>query len=677
VKITYRRPAQPENDPYRSDPLPVDRPAAIYYRQSTDAQIGNINTTLQTVDMFEHLVRQGWSRDSIFMIDMDAGVSGSTRLKDRPGMSHLLDLIETGQIGLVASQDVDRFFRDVTQIQTNIFIDVCKRHQVRIMTPRMIYDFNHPTMGAYHMKIFRDEAQHAADFLEYHIRGRLHKSKAHISEQGLWAGRTVVIGYMCDMREKLPDGSRNPNHRRYVELTPCADIIRTYFKLFRENKRNLRQTYLHIEEHGPFYPEPEALAEMTPDGFRTDMRVEYRSAHTGRLMPSESALKNIFTNVIYIGHWVHQGAIAQFHNHEAIVDERDFMYAFNAISSTDFYGDPNPNYQPYRAYTRHDKEGRPEPPPIYAGLIFTDDHNGERYERMNTHWNSYNHIYHYSCRRRRRDRKCMVFSVKATRMDKVINDLLLERLKATTIDEESWQKALAATQQTGHHDLQRIRGDIRAAERAQAAILENLKMLQHPDMVRNLEASYSAKAREIERLRSELAELESGRRETHTLLESRPVLDMIIARWQDVPRDKQRELFEALATHATCNQVDDVQREVVVHWRDDTTTSHIFRWGDGKRFHWSKAELERMREMVEAGRPQWEILKAFPHWRWEGIASRYAQHFAPGRKFVPCYKGEKKYPYSATWYDTEEYKQEQAALHFVTSSTSLHKRFAN
>ena len=148
VKVTYRRPEQPESDPYRADPLPVDRPAAIYYRQSTDAQIGNINTTLQTVDMFEHLVRQGWSRDSIFMIDMDAGVSGSTKLKDRPGMSHLLELIETGQIGLVASQDVDRFFRDVTQIQTNIFIDICKRHQVRIMTPRMIYDFNHPTMGA-------------------------------------------------------------------------------------------------------------------------------------------------------------------------------------------------------------------------------------------------------------------------------------------------------------------------------------------------------------------------------------------------------------------------------------------------------------------------------------------------------------------------------------------------
>jgi len=669
VKVTYRRPEQPESDPYRADPLPVDRPAAIYYRQSTDAQIGNINTTLQTVDMFEHLVRQGWSRDSIFMIDMDAGVSGSTKLKDRPGMSHLLELIETGQIGLVASQDVDRFFRDVTQIQTNIFIDICKRHHVRIMTPRMIYDFNHPTMGAYHMKMFRDEAQHAADFLEYHIKGRLHRSKAHISQQGLWDGRGVMVGYMADMREKLPDGSRNPNYRKYVEFTPCADVIRAYFKLFKDYNRNLRQAYLHIEENGPFYPEPEAMAEMTPDGFRTDMRAVTRSPHTGRLLPSESALKNIFTNVVYIGHWVHRGAIVQFHNHEPIVDEGAFMFAFNAVSNTDFFGDPNPNYQPYRAYTRHDKENREEPPPIYTGLIFTDDHGGECYDRMHTHWNSYNQIYHYSCRQRRRTRKSMVFSVKATRMDQVINDLLLERLKATTIDDASWQKALDATQQSGHHDLQRIRNEIRAAERAKAAILENLKMLQHADMVRNLETSYAAKEGEIARLQSELAELESGKRETHTLLDSRPVLDMIITRWEDVPRDKLRELFEALATHITCNPVNEVQREVIVHWRDGTTSSHVFRWGDGTRFHWSQAELEKLRQMVDSARPQWEILRAFPHWKWSGITNRYAQHFTEDRRFVPHYKGEKKYPYRATWYDTEEYQQEQAAFADLAASS--------
>ena len=50
-------------------------------------------------------------------------------------MSQLYDLIESGEIGLVAAQDVDRFFRDMTQIETNIFIDACRRNNVQVLTP--------------------------------------------------------------------------------------------------------------------------------------------------------------------------------------------------------------------------------------------------------------------------------------------------------------------------------------------------------------------------------------------------------------------------------------------------------------------------------------------------------------------------------------------------------------
>jgi len=122
----YRKREEEKADPYRTQPLPLHRPVAVYYRQSSEGQIGNINTTLQTVDMVEHLMKQGWVRDQIIMIDRDAGISGTKKITERPGMSYLHTLIENGEIGLVASQDVDRFFRDVTQIQTNIFIDTCR-----------------------------------------------------------------------------------------------------------------------------------------------------------------------------------------------------------------------------------------------------------------------------------------------------------------------------------------------------------------------------------------------------------------------------------------------------------------------------------------------------------------------------------------------------------------------
>jgi len=37
--VRYQRPVKDEVDPYKAAPLPVDRPAAVYYRQSTEAQM--------------------------------------------------------------------------------------------------------------------------------------------------------------------------------------------------------------------------------------------------------------------------------------------------------------------------------------------------------------------------------------------------------------------------------------------------------------------------------------------------------------------------------------------------------------------------------------------------------------------------------------------------------------
>jgi DNA invertase Pin-like site-specific DNA recombinase len=146
---TYKRRKVESKDPYQSQPLPVGKPVAVYYRQSTEAQIGNVSTTLQTVDMVEHLVHLGWVPESVIMIDMDAGISGRKTIEERPGMSQMMHFIET--------QEVGRFFRDVTQIQTNIFIDACHRNEVLVLTPTMVFDFNLPMQGRYHIQMFREQ----------------------------------------------------------------------------------------------------------------------------------------------------------------------------------------------------------------------------------------------------------------------------------------------------------------------------------------------------------------------------------------------------------------------------------------------------------------------------------------------------------------------------------------
>jgi DNA invertase Pin-like site-specific DNA recombinase len=431
----YRKRQTETIDPYKAQPLPLDRPVAVYYRQSSEGQIGNINTTLQTVDMVEHLLKQGWMRDQIIMIDMDAGISGTKTITERPGMSYLVELIEGHSIGLVASQDVDRFFRDVTQIQTNIFIDTCRRNNVLVLTPTFVYDFDHPTQGRYHMQMFRDQAQRAADYLEYHIHGRLMKARDYLKQRGIWTGRSVAMGYMVDLREKLADGSKNPKHRKYAPFQPCADIVLAYFKLFRDFNRNLTRTWEHVRQHGPYFPDD--YLEQVPHGFKADAAIKYRSP-SGGLMPSNSGFQYMLTNVAYIGHWSYRGVIEQWHNHEPIIPDELFMVAFNALSKVDFLGEPNPDYSPYRVYVRHRVEDREAEAPTYSGLVYSNSIADVPFRRLHTCWLSHNNNYAYILTDQRR-RSAM--SIHAKILDPIVDELLLERLQATTIDDEKIGRA--------------------------------------------------------------------------------------------------------------------------------------------------------------------------------------------------------------------------------------------
>ena len=65
--------------------LPTDHPVAVYYRQSTEAQVGNVSTTIQTVDMVAYLKQRGWAESRVIMIDMDHGVSGTKKIDDAKG----------------------------------------------------------------------------------------------------------------------------------------------------------------------------------------------------------------------------------------------------------------------------------------------------------------------------------------------------------------------------------------------------------------------------------------------------------------------------------------------------------------------------------------------------------------------------------------------------------------
>jgi hypothetical protein len=645
----YRKPEQEKIDPYKAQPLPLGRPVAVYYRQSSEGQIGNISTTLQTVDMVEHLQRQGWQREQIIMIDMDAGVSGTKKIDERPGMSYLHRLIEDGEIGLVASQDVDRFFRDVTQIQTNIFIDTCKRNNVQVLTPTFVYDFAHPTQGRYHMQMFRDHAQRAADYLEFHIKGRLAKSKQFMLQQGLWVGGSIALGYIVDMRSTLPNGNKNPNWRKYVRFDPHAEVVIAWYGLFKQYEGNLKRTWEHIEEHGPFVPEANI-----PEGYYFRTNIRKRSRITGGRMLSLSSLGELLHNVVYAGHWTLNGVIVQRHNHEAIVPSDLFSYAFNRLSPNKPNGDTNPYYEPYRPRNRHLNADRAEEPPTYSGAVFSSDIPDVPLKRMSTNYMVKNRCYYY---RLDDSYKQNYLTVTARYIDEAIDELLLERLQATTVDEEAWQQAVDSTRSGTHMEVRRLENAIRTREDAQQSILENLQSVAHPDLVKRLEDSYIVNDQEIKRLQAELEEARVARNDNTFVLEARPVLETVIRRWDEVERVYRRDLFDGLAERVMVSKIDLIYRCVTVHWRDSSQSSRRIK-PDNFYISWTQDELETLREMIESSAPQVDILRRFPGPTWRAIQERYAYHFNNKRYFAG-YNGERKYGKKTRWQDTEEFTQEQ------------------
>src|SRR5262249_20372792 len=161
-----------------------------------------------------------------------------------------------GQLAAVACQDEDRLFRDVTQIQVNVFIEACRAAHVLVLTPTMVYDFAHPQLAQFHARQFRFKCGMAAEYITSYIRGRLHPAKKRLMMEGKWAGGTLPPGFMVDTRRVLPDGRDNDQYRHYAIYRPHAEIIRAYYQMFLDNAGNVTKTFRQIVAQGPFFDDP-------------------------------------------------------------------------------------------------------------------------------------------------------------------------------------------------------------------------------------------------------------------------------------------------------------------------------------------------------------------------------------------------------------------------------------
>lgn len=557
--------ADPEPEKTDISKLPTERPVAVYYRQSTEAQVGNISTTMQTVDMVQEMYRRGWREEDVILIDMDAGVSGTTRIDERPGMRRLFDLITSGAISAVATQDEDRLFRDLTQIQVNVFADACKRNRVWVLTPTMTYVFHHENMGEHYLGMFRRKSEMAAEYLHF-MKSRMHGARLHLMRKGLWVGGRIPLGYMVETATK-----------RYVPFEPHAAVVREVFRTFVAVGGNGYRAFRSLRDRGIAFD----MAAEPPEG--------YKLKSNAAPVPTARAIVLMVTNPVYLGHWMHKGAVSLWDNHPAIVDQELFYAAFNLISPRSLDGKPNPNYRPVaRGYRiTRSEEAKNVPKPLLTGLI-----DGVRVVFHGTYGK-----FQYQGRGWRR---------MAHHVDDAIVWEAQKRMLAT-FDAPDWQEEPPQEdERVRQKQIETLQERLRRLEKAL------LRDIDIPELTTKWTDEYRDVTAEIDRLKSVQPPPPLVKLDLDAFREA-------LEYWDELTDVEQAEVLSHLIRRVEIIDFKSLSStELRIHWYDHHATD-ITLYRISNSDGWTYKEHDILRAMYEAGATREQLEEALPTRSWPSI----------------------------------------------------------
>jgi len=599
------------------DDLPVHAPVAVYYRQSTVLQVGNVSTDVQLTDLPFYLRRLGWSDDLIIVLDEDAGVSGAKKIDQRVGMSRLFDLIQSQKIRAVACIDEDRLFRDISQIQVNIFIQACYEANVRIITANTIYNFNHPIHGLSHIRQFRFRSEMAAEFLTQVVHGRLWAAKHRMAMEGRWTGGNYPVGFIID-RRKFINGQKNPHWNKFVPFEPYSNVVLRYFEMFLENKGVLKRTAIQIAHFGPYYPATATVERFVPQGHLFKLPSSFKLLEDGTSYPTWFGLRCLLVNAAYAGHWTYHGQLIHWNNHPPIVPEQLFLKAFNYLSDKTLGGEPNDQYVPSRIVQRASPETfarRGVERPLFEDMVFCE-HKGEMCP-VTVHWSPQAREYTYVFAPTYDIR---LWHKHAHYLDQLIEKFLQKKL-ALTFQSENFQQALIELNHTYRLSRRSLQHEIAHLKIEIHSIISNLSHITSPELVQEIQALYVIKNHEQRRLEQQLKKTSSQYLVKQQMLELREQYQSY-SDTQVASTLGQRQLTVQKFVERIIVQKTGGEQQILIYWRDKSV-DELTSPNETSRFvNWTKSQIEQLLWLAMNGAPQVVIAAAFPSRAWRHIACK-------------------------------------------------------
>ena len=322
--------------------LPTQYKCQLYPRVSTKAQIENVSSEMQQDKSFA--LSCGWVEEGIIIDTRDLGKSGQLRMEDRDAFRDMLYRIINGIIKAVVVVNVDRLFRRRWFDEAEKFMEICHKFGVLVVTPDFVYDFRID----WHVDRFRRRIEEAADYIKLHIEGRMLPAKHRNGREGMWVGGSMTAGYMVDTRKKIGN-KRNLNYGKPFPYMPHIEKVRWLHERYKAHRGNVNRVFMEVVKLPYLFPAIDKSLVGLEEGeyaYKVNYKEVYdeKGVFLGWTLASDKSVKQILTNVMYIGYAVYQGVLVDDENHTPTIDLDTFMTAYNFLSPTLLDGSPNPVY---------------------------------------------------------------------------------------------------------------------------------------------------------------------------------------------------------------------------------------------------------------------------------------------------------------------------------------------
>ena len=533
-------------------PTHLRRPAVVYVRQSTAAQVEHHReSTRRQYDLTERARQLGWRPDQITVIDEDLGLSGATT-QGRSGFARMTAQVALGQVGILLGLEVSRLARNNADWYR--LLDLCG------MTDTLIGDAD----GVYHPNVFNDR-------LVLGLKGTFSEVELHVLRARLDGGirNKAARG---ELRRGLPVGLVWGERDGEIRLHPDEAVtgaIRAVFERFAEFG-SVRRVWLWFVSEKLTFP----------------LRLNHGAAIRW-VPPSYHAIHQVLTNPAYAGAYTYGKSRQQ-----RVVDDNGVVCKrVRRVPRSEWpvlITEHHPGYIDWPTYednlVRIAGNTRPRPHAAGSGAvregsallqgIATCGHCGRR---LYTHYQGRNASPGYHCPGKNivQGRGVYCLNIGGVQVDRAVSEAVLDAVRPAGLG-----AALGAAQQIeADHDsaleqwrlaVERARYEAERAERRYRAVEPENRLV-----ARGLETEWEQRLSELEQARAELERRERRRPRELTTDERKAVLALgaDLQRVWDAPTTTARDKKELLRT---------LLDEVVVAAPRGGQTAHLtLRWRGG------------------------------------------------------------------------------------------------